>query len=480
MLRLLGQSEFGLYNLVASVVSYLGLLSFGFSSAYMRFYTRYKVKDDQDNIAKLNGMFLIIFSAIGVITILTGAVLINNVEAIFGAKLVASELSTAKALLTIMMFNMALSFPGSVFNSHIVANEKYIFQKSIQMIRVVVNPFMVLPVLFLGYGSIGMVVVTTILNVCVELINVVFCFKKLKMRISFKRFDFSLMREMTVFSSFIFLHMIMDQVLWNVDKVILGRIWGTTTVAVYALSAQLNTYYLSISTAVSSVFVPRVNTIVFSTDEKTSNELLTDLMIRVGRIQFIILSVIMLGLIFFGKPFIQMWVGENYAGAYPIVLLLIIPVTLPLTQNLGIAIQRAKNMQKFLAVVNVFIALLNVIISIPLAKAYGGAGSALGTAFAMIVGNIIILNWYYHYRIGLNMKRFWKETIKLVPAMIPNVIVGILLYLLVDLYTIKYFVLSGFIFVVIYSFSMWRFGMNKSEKDLIINPINRIWLRIKK
>lgn len=38
MLRLLGQSEYGLYNLVNSVVSYLGLLSFGFGSAYIRYY----------------------------------------------------------------------------------------------------------------------------------------------------------------------------------------------------------------------------------------------------------------------------------------------------------------------------------------------------------------------------------------------------------------------------------------------------------
>lgn len=48
MLRLLGKSEYGLYQLVYSVVSYLGLLSFGFGSAYVRFYSRYKVKDDKD------------------------------------------------------------------------------------------------------------------------------------------------------------------------------------------------------------------------------------------------------------------------------------------------------------------------------------------------------------------------------------------------------------------------------------------------
>ena len=36
MLRLLGQSEYGLYTLAGSVVSYLSILNFGLSSSYIR------------------------------------------------------------------------------------------------------------------------------------------------------------------------------------------------------------------------------------------------------------------------------------------------------------------------------------------------------------------------------------------------------------------------------------------------------------
>ena len=147
MLRLLGQSEYGLYNLVASVVSYLGLLSFGFSSAYIRFYSRYKVKKDEENIAKLNGMFLIVYTIIGLIAMIAGSILVSNVDIIFGDKLTLGELSTAKILMAIMVFNLALSFPASVFNSYITANEEYIFQKVIQMVKTIVNPFLMLPVL---------------------------------------------------------------------------------------------------------------------------------------------------------------------------------------------------------------------------------------------------------------------------------------------------------------------------------------------
>lgn len=177
MLRLLGQSEYGLYNLVSSVVSYLGLLNFGFGSAYMRYYSRYRVENDEENIAKLNGMFLTVFTIIGLVAMLAGMVLVLNTELIFGDKLTANELSKAKILMAIMVFNLSTSFPASVFNSYITANEQYVFQKIVQMIKTVLSPFIMLPVLLMGYKSIGMVVVTTILTITVEIVNIIFCLK---------------------------------------------------------------------------------------------------------------------------------------------------------------------------------------------------------------------------------------------------------------------------------------------------------------
>ena len=477
MLRLLGQSEYGLYNLVNSVVSYLGLLNFGFGSAYVRYYSRYKVKDDEENISKLNGMFLIVFSIIGIIAILAGSVLVFNTESIFGDKLTVKELSTAKVLMAIMVFNIALSFPASVFKSYITANEEYIFQKILQMVRIVIGPFVTLPVLLMGYKSIGMVVTTTLVTVSIEISNVIFCFKRLKMKFSFRRFDYSLMKEMTIFSSYIFINMIIDQINWNVDKFILGRFRGTVAVAIYGLAAQLNSYYLFISTAISSVFIPRVNRMVAIDND---NEKLTDLFTKVGRIQFIILSLVCSGLIFFGRPFISMWAGTNYSATYPILLVLIIPVTIPLIQNLGIEIQKAKNMHQFRSLVYLIIAIVNVFISIPLAKNYGGIGAATGTAISLIVGNILIMNLYYHKKIGLNMIYFWKQIINFIPTLIIPVVVGSLMNFYIDLYNIKTFLLCGVIYVVIFLLSMWTLGMNQFEKDLVRKPILRIINRIRR
>lgn len=474
MIRLLGQSEFGLYNLVASVVAYLGVLNFGFGSAYMRYYSRYKVEEDSDKISILNGMFLIIFSIIGLIAVVAGTILALNTEFIFGPELTSTELTRAKILMLILVVNLAISFPSIVFTSHITANEKFIFQKLIQMIKIVMNPFMVLPVLLMGYGSVGMVVATTVLNIVIEIVNAIYCIEKLKMRFSFDNFDFKLMKEMTVFSSFIFINLLIDQINWNVDKFILGRFQGTIVVAIYGLSAQLNTYYLTLSTAISNVFIPRIHRIVASSND---NDELTKLFTRIGRIQFIILSLILTGLIFFGRPFINMWAGTEYNDSYAIALILIIPVTIPLIQNIGIEIQRAKNMHQFRSWVYFFIALANLGITIPLAKTYGGIGAAIGTAISLIIGNVIIMNFYYHFKVGLDMKFFWKQIFSFVPALIAPVIIGGLIYYFFNLYKLFNFLGFGIVYVTVFSTSMWFIGMNQYEKDLIRKPIKRLLIR---
>lgn len=474
MLRLLGQSEYGLYQLVYSVVSYLSLLSLGFGSSYLRFYSRYKAQKDEDGVAKLNGMFMIIFCSISVICVLCGIIMLGNIRSIFGSGLTDGEYETARILMGLLVINLALTFPNSVFNCSITAHEQFLFQKLLILLQNIFSPFLTLPLLIMGYGSIGMVSVTTFLTFAVLISNMFYCFKKLHIRFSFRGLQVGLLKEMWVFTFFIFLNQIIDQVNWSVDKFLLGRFAGTTAVAVYGVGGQINTLYLQFSTSISNVFVPKVNRIVAETDD---NKQLTRLFTKVGRVQFMVLGLILSGFIFLGKPFIDAWAGNGYGASYTVALLLVIPVTVPLIQNLGIEIQRAKNMHKARAVVYLAIAIANVFISIPLIKIMGPVGAALGTAISLIAGNIIFMNWYYHDRIGMNMFYFWKEIAKFIPALIVPCVIGIFFMKFVNITGLVKLGVFAIIYTAVYGISMYLLGMNNEEKQLVIEPIKKILRR---
>ena len=202
---------------------------------------------------------------------------------------------------------------------------------------------------------------------------------------------------------------------------------------------------------------------------------ISDLFIRTGRIQYIIMAFILSGFILFGKQFILLWAGTNYEEAYYIALCFFIPLTVPLIQNLGITILQARNQMKFRSSLYVVIALCSLGISIPLAKLYGGIGCAVGTAFALTAGQIVAMNIYYHKRIHIDIPLFWKEIIKMsvMPMLLGGIVYGVLS--VYELNTVWKLVAGIVCYGLVYIPLYWFTGLNDYERNLFMTPV-KSWM----
>lgn len=476
MLDILGKTEYGIYSIAASVITYLSLLSLGFGGSYIRFYSRYKIVNDQNGINKLNGLYLIVFSIIGVIALVAGIILAFNSKIFLNDTYSIGELRIATILMLLLAINLAISFPASVFVSYVTSQEKFIFQKLLNICKTVMAPAVSIILLYMGNGSIGMVITTTCISIVIDLVNVFYCFLKLKMKFDFKEPNFKLLKEIFIFSIFIAINQIIDQINWQTDKIILGKMTEATSgaVAIYSVGATINNMYLSFSTAVSSVFTPKIHRIVANQDEKM-NEDLNDLFVKVGRIQFFIMGLILTGFIFFGKYFIFRWAGEGYDDAYIITILLISPATIPLIQNIGIEIQRAKNKHQFRSIVYLIMAFINVGISIWFCSMWGAIGCALGTTLSLIVANIIIMNIYYQTRLQINIIKFWIEIFKILPSLIIPIVCGILSMIFVKYTSLWQYALFLIAYVIIYFTFILLLGLNKEEKKYVKSILHKTY-----
>lgn len=474
MLRILGQSEYGLYTLAGSVVGYLSLLNFGLSASYVRYYSKYKVQNDTLAIEKLNGLFMTVFIVLGCIVFCAGGILASSTEVMFGHKLLPDEIRITKVLIYLLSFNMALALPFSVYSSFITANERFFFQRVLALLKAIFSPLLSLLMLFAGLRAIGMVLATVFLHIGIDAAHLLFAVKKLNMKFRFRPFNKSLFKEITTFSSFIFLNMLVDQINWNIDKFLLGIYHGSRAIAIYGLASQLNTYFQHLSITISSVFIPRVHKLVSKNERHHTSALFS----KVGRIQFMLLTLVFLGFVFFGKPFLAFWGGSEYVQSYYIVLTMFISLIIPLSQNLGIEIQRAQNLHRFRSVVYIGIAMLNLIVSIPLCRAYQGLGCAIGTAISLFLGNILIMNIYYQKKCGIDIRAFWKEILTMLPALIPPVLVGIGMNYFVQINTVLQLSISMLVYTVSHVISLWCFCMNDYEKSLIKNMIRHVTRRV--
>ena len=186
-------------------------------------------------------------------------------------------------------------------------------------------------------------------------------------------------------------------------------------------------------------------------------------MIKVGRMQFYILSLVSSGFIFFGRYFISIWAGKDFLEAYAVVLLLIIPGTISLCQSIGIEIQRARNMHKFRSIAYFIMAILNIIVSLLLVRSLGMIGCAIGTAFSLIIGNGLIMNWYYQKKMNLNMWLFWKNILSIGKGLCIPVLFGIACSF-IGCNSIIRFLIMIVSYTLIFGVSNYLFSFNKEER----------------
>lgn len=477
MLRMMGQSEYGLYSLVASVIAYLTILDLGFGNAIIRYTAKFKVEGKTEEQYSMFGMFIRLYSIIGFVVFIAGLVLYYNIDNLFGNTMSVTELDKARIMMLLMIINLAITFPFSIFGSIIIAYENFVFQKVVNIVRIILNTVVMIVLLELGYRAIGMVVLVTILNITTLLINYWYCKHKIKIKIYFGKFQWSFLKEVSIYSFYIFLGAIIDRIYWSTGQFVLGAFVGTAAVAVFSVAIQLEMMYMSFSTAISGVFLPKVTAMV--TNEK-SPKAISDLFIRTGRIQYIVMSFILTGFILFGKQFIALWAGPGYEDTYIIALLFFIPLTVPLIQNIGITILQARNQMKFRSLLYIVIAFLSLVFQIPLVKLYGGIGCAIGISGALVVGQIIAMNIYYYKKQGINITLFWKEIGKmsLTPFLLGIVFFYLTTHFTLD--TVPKLGLSILVFTLVYVPSFWLTSMNENEKELISSPLKKININFRK
>ncbi|MFI3279529.1 MAG: oligosaccharide flippase family protein [Rikenellaceae bacterium] len=477
MLRELGQAEYGLYSLAASLIAYLTLLDLGFGNAIIRYTAKFRAEGREQEQGEMYGMFLKLYVAIGAVALLIGVALMANVGTMFGETMNTTEMQRMRIIIALMSLNLAFTFPLSIFGSIITAYENFLFQRVVSLIRMLLNPAVMVLLLFLGYKAIALVVVTTLFNLGSLMVNWWYCRKRLKVKIRHGKFRWLFFREIFVYSFWIFLNAIMDRIYWSSGQFILGIYKGTVAVAIYAVAIQLQQLYMLFSTAISGVFLPKV-TAIASRGEEVEREL-SDLFIRTGRIQYSVMAFILSGFILLGRPFITLWAGEDYTQAYTITLLFFIPLTVPLIQNLGITILQAQNRMKFRSVLYVSIALASLILSILLAPKYGGVGCAIATAAALVVGQIVVMNIYYHRRIRIDILRFWREIggMSLVPLLL--LALGWYLGSFYEISSIGQFVVAAAIFSILYLPLFYRFSLNSYERGLLGDVTRKILMRFR-
>jgi O-antigen/teichoic acid export membrane protein len=459
----LGDSEYGLYTLIGSLIAYIGVLDFGLNNTIIRFVAKYRAQNDKPGEENFLATSLLIYAAISTLIVIAGIALYYNLETLF-PKLTVAEMSKAKLMFVVLIFNLAIELPGGAFAAICSAYEQFVFPRALKISEYVLRSLMVVALLWKGGDAISIVVLDTILNLFVIVISAYYVFRKLQVKIKLHVFQFPLVKTIFSYSVWIFVYAIVGQFQWRFGQVVLGMLSGTTAVAIYGVGIMLGTYYGAFSAAISSVFLPRATkmTVLDATPAE-----LTSMMIKIGRFSFLILLLILGGFFLFGQQFVLLWVGKTYSDSWIIAFTIMVSYTVPLVQTFANSILEATNRFYFKSLTYIFFIVLGTALGAFLVKDYGSLGLLFGSTLGWIISQVV-MNIYYQKVMKLELRRFFSAVSdRIVPAFLLLLVLG---------YFLNYLPGSGWmnlvskiaVFVGLFAVIMFQLGMNEFEKQTVL------------
>ena len=462
IIRSLGDSEYGVYTTIGALVGTISLLDLGLNNTIIRFVAKYRAEKDKKGEENFLAITMLIYFVISIVVVILGYFMYQYADDYF-KKMSASEIGLAKNMILFVIFNVAIGLPGGSFSAICIAYEQFVFPKALNIIRYILRSITVALLLFFGAKALAIVILDTIFNIILLLIFIFYAFNKLKVKIKLHNFDWSYLKTIFNYSIWIFIYGIVAQFQWKVGHITLGKVSSTDILAVYAVGLMLGGYYGAFSSAITSVFLPRATQMTVA---NATPEMLTNEMIKIGRVSLIALFYILGAFLLYGLQFINLWVGESYKDSWVIALMIMLAYTIPLVQGFTGPLIEAQNKVAFKSIIYLIFLFLGTVFGYFLSLKYGGLGMITGTVIGWVIAQNV-MNIFYQRVMKLNILRFFKELFyKILPIQILVVVIGFGINYIPGDNWIN-FIIKGTLYTFLYCISMYFYGMIPYEKKLV-------------
>lgn len=471
LLSFIGKNEYGIYQLIGALVGYITVLERSISPGVTQYYTKFKALDNKKQMENILATAFRIYGVVIAIIVLIAIIGYQFLGILFKSVMTNNEILLVKQMFILLVINLVITVFSSPINSAIMSFQRFRFLKLLSFVTLILQPIFSILILYKFPTSLVIVVVQTVLNIIFCGCRWYYALNILKVKIHYYEWKWSVMRPFTSLILSIFGVVIIEQIFFRTNQLILGILKGPEVVAVYAIASTIYLQYMSLAIMISSVFEPRIVEMI---SKNKSLEEISELFIKIGRWQWFVLAYILTGFIIFGKFFIYWWVGDSFSDAYYITLLLIIPFSVELLLNIGNTVIQAYDKFGYRAKVSWIVGILCLLFAIPATKFYGAFGSAACTGISWFIISGLIMNRYYSVVIGLNMKAFWSQLGHVTIYLSILFIFAFLCFSLIPVSSLKSLIVGGILYTVVYCLVLFMFCMNKNEKRLLSSLWNKI------
>ena len=475
MISQLGQSDYGLFALVMSIIGFFAM-DFGLGLAVSKFLLDYKVLGDNEGARKFLGIAYKLFFIITFFFFSSLIIFYFLIENIF-LELTYSEIVKLKDIFLIAGFFSIVSFVFKPYDGVLIANERFVFIKLLDLFQKILLLILMVVALLLDYGLYALVIVNAIVGLIKIFIQYIYIEKYTDSSVDFKSSDRSLYIKLFKFSGWTTIVYVAQRFVLLTTPIILGALSGTAEISIFAIAMLIEGYIWMISSAMGGLFLPRVTQIIANSNTILDIE---NLMIKVGRLQLLIVGLLIIGFVFTGDEFIVLWMGEDFSMSYYVVVFLIAHSIITLPQEIAQTTLVARNKIKYRAFASLIIVAISLPLTLFLAPEYGALGAAISIFIGNIFGSLIFMNATYSKVLNLNLLRFFTEChFKMLLPLFLTAIVAFIVQTIFPVNIWGLFLLKVLLIGIVYFILMWFMSLNMYEKELFMSLFNKISKRKK-
>lgn len=477
VLNILGSDDFGLYSLIAGVVSLLAFITNALVQTTQRFVSYNQGKGDVERVKEIfctsTFIHILLGVSVGVFLELMSPLLFDGF-----LNIPIDRLNSAKIVYQVVEIMLVITFITSPFRALLISHENIVY---ISIIDVLDGILKFILALLLSISSIDLLVFYALSMLLVQVFNFVafsiYSFRKYQEciipRLSY--INKSCMKEIISFAG------------WNVYStgcivgrqqgvaIIINRLLGTVANAAYGIGFQLSGYTNFLSASLVNAIRPQI----MRSEGSGNRERALWLSNIASKFSFFLLSAVCVPCMFEIDTILNVWLGNvpEYASTFSIMVLLTVVVD-SVTGGLGHINQAVGNIKMYSVFMNTP-KLLSIPISWLLLK-YGFSVGIMAMSYVVIE---LLCTWmrvpFVSRTAGLNIRLFLSQVVAM--EVVPIIVCIFTCYLCVNYmhFTWRFLATIG-LSTITYVISIYYFGLTNNERLIISGIVNSIINRFKK
>lgn len=471
LLRTLGDTEYGIYQTIASFANCLVLLEFGMGTVIVRNISMCRgrgaeTQELQRNISTIWTMTWGLCGLIAAVSVLFYLV----IPTIYAESMSPNQTAYAQRIFVFITGYLIMSFLLQTLNGVILAHEHYAYTPILTTVRTVVRMVLLIVILMQYRYAILIAVVDMTVNGACLAVSYGFCKKKLSIKLLPGVCDKVILRTALPLCLAIFLQAIVNQASQNAAKFLIGITMSPESVTLYSVALYIFSIFASLTTIPVSMYAPEVTRKVGAGLE--GKELAGEI-VEPCRLTALIGGMVLFGFVAVGRQFVGLLYGQAYLQAWYIAILLMVPVYINMVNGVLVNVLDALNKRMSRSLVLIVSTGVNIVLTIFWLDRWGLMGAAAAMALSTLLGQVLAMNVYYHKVLRIPVLWLFRQAFR---GIWPYLIIGCAAALAVGQVIpgqLVSFLVSGCLFVAIVLGGYTCFGMTESEKQQLRKIVNR-------